>query len=115
MIRRPPRSTLFPYTTLFRSHIKPSNIMAVGNQLKLSSDTVLPLGEPRPANRPFDAYDAPEASTALVAGSSDVWSLGVTLVEILTQRAPGSSQDSKADPTVPPNLPQPFLDIARPC
>src|SRR2546422_4661749 len=23
MIRRPPRSTLFPYTTLFRSHITP--------------------------------------------------------------------------------------------
>src|SRR5258708_18628228 len=23
MIRRPPRSTLFPYTTLFRSHIPP--------------------------------------------------------------------------------------------
>src|SRR5260221_10878174 len=30
MIRRPPRSTLFPYTTLFRSHIikdTPSDIM----------------------------------------------------------------------------------------
>src|SRR5256885_8458658 len=35
MIRRPPRSTLFPYTTLFRSHerglvhldIKPSNVL----------------------------------------------------------------------------------------
>src|SRR5260370_5199522 len=24
MIRRPPRSTLFPYTTLFRSHTKPA-------------------------------------------------------------------------------------------
>src|SRR2546427_3930506 len=24
MIRRPPRSTLFPYTTLFRSHRRPS-------------------------------------------------------------------------------------------
>src|SRR3712207_8586791 len=24
MIRRPPRSTLFPYTTLFRSHVQPS-------------------------------------------------------------------------------------------
>src|SRR5260221_1209092 len=23
MIRRPPRSTLFPYTTLFRSHVSP--------------------------------------------------------------------------------------------
>src|SRR5256885_12666376 len=25
MIRRPPRSTLFPYTTLFRSHIRSSH------------------------------------------------------------------------------------------
>src|SRR2546430_7531718 len=25
MIRRPPRSTLFPYTTLFRSHLDASN------------------------------------------------------------------------------------------
>src|SRR3712207_8846719 len=24
MIRRPPRSTLFPYTTLFRSHVHPA-------------------------------------------------------------------------------------------
>src|SRR5256885_3236901 len=24
MIRRPPRSTLFPYTTLFRSHVHPT-------------------------------------------------------------------------------------------
>src|SRR2546422_11291497 len=29
MIRRPPRSTLFPYTTLFRSH--PPEQVAVGN------------------------------------------------------------------------------------
>src|SRR5256885_5618638 len=26
MIRRPPRSTLFPYTTLFRSNIYPDNV-----------------------------------------------------------------------------------------
>src|SRR5258708_21859129 len=26
MIRRPPRSTLFPYTTLFRSHVAPPDI-----------------------------------------------------------------------------------------
>src|SRR2546426_6794852 len=25
MIRRPPRSTLFPYTTLFRSHVRPES------------------------------------------------------------------------------------------
>src|SRR5258705_4637368 len=28
MIRRPPRSTLFPYTTLFRSHTWPSRSIA---------------------------------------------------------------------------------------
>src|SRR5256886_6202057 len=29
MIRRPPRSTLFPYTTLFRSGVAPERICAV--------------------------------------------------------------------------------------
>jgi serine/threonine protein kinase len=97
------------------SHIKPSNIMVVGDQLKLSSDTVLPVGEPRPTYRPLDAYTAPEAGTAPVAPSSDVWSLGVTLVEVLTQQAPVSSPESQADPTVPSTIPQPFLDIAQHC
>jgi serine/threonine protein kinase len=96
------------------THIKPSNIMAIDGQLKLSSDTVLPLGEPRPAYRQVDTYDAPEAATAPAAGSSDVWSLGVTLVEILTQQAPVSSPESQTEPWVPA-IPQPFLDIAQHC
>ena len=100
---------------LAHSHIKPSNIMAIGNQLKLSSDTALPLGEPRPTYRPLDAYDAPEAGSRPVAPSTDVWSLGLTLVEVLTQQAPVSSPESQADPTVPSTIPQPFLDIAQHC
>src|SRR3712207_8883484 len=32
MIRRPPRSTLFPYTTLFRSHSDDANIIQRLNQ-----------------------------------------------------------------------------------
>src|SRR3712207_6998512 len=32
MIRRPPRSTLFPYTTLFRSHIGPAEVDARGGE-----------------------------------------------------------------------------------
>src|SRR5260370_2573622 len=31
MIRRPPRSTLFPYTTLFRSNIVGNNLLSNGN------------------------------------------------------------------------------------
>src|SRR2546425_6924805 len=30
MIRRPPRSTLFPYTTLFRSHLRARRAVAAG-------------------------------------------------------------------------------------
>src|SRR2546430_11330177 len=30
MIRRPPRSTLFPYTTLFRSNAQPRAVFVVG-------------------------------------------------------------------------------------
>src|SRR3990167_1985032 len=33
MIRRPPRSTLFPYTTLFRSSIKRADSCSAGNPL----------------------------------------------------------------------------------
>src|SRR2546429_3552503 len=32
MIRRPPRSTLFPYTTLFRSHANPALCSTPSNQ-----------------------------------------------------------------------------------
>src|ERR1039458_10879320 len=36
MIRRPPRSTLFPYTTLFRSPMAKFRAAAVTNRLKLA-------------------------------------------------------------------------------
>jgi TonB family protein len=98
------------------SHIKPSNLLAVGDQLKLSSDTICPITQPREALREPDAYDAPEVAFSPAkpsTPSSDVWSLGVTLVEALTQAAPALPFDVSAEPIVPNSLPQPFRDIAR--
>src|SRR5258707_11082082 len=43
MIRRPPRSTLFPYTTLFRSHVGSINIAVddrLGLKVKLERDQI---------------------------------------------------------------------------
>src|SRR5438034_3436811 len=40
MIRRPPRSTLFPYTTLFRSLIPNRDLSGGGKSLQLSTNTV---------------------------------------------------------------------------
>jgi TonB family protein len=98
---------------LAHTHIKPSNILATADQLKLSADTICSIGESRTPSRDLGAYDAPELATAPLSASADVWSLGVTLVEALTQRAPVARAGSQADPSVPDTLPQPFLDIAR--
>src|SRR3712207_8101438 len=45
MIRRPPRSTLFPYTTLFRSYIIPTSDLKPGELrlLEVDNRVVLPI------------------------------------------------------------------------
>jgi TonB family protein len=97
---------------LAHSHLKPSNILATADQLKVSSDTLFPIGDARKLLRPSDIYDAPEAaSSPLSTSAGDVWSLGVILVEALTQRPPALPLDNQANPIFPANLPQPFLDI----
>ena len=98
---------------LVHSRIKPSNILATADQLKLSSDALFPIGESRKISRKFDAHDAPETTSSPLAASADVWSLGMTLVETLTQQTPALPSGSQADPSVPDTLTQPFLDIAR--
>src|SRR5258708_8418867 len=41
MIRRPPRSTLFPYTTLFRSDVEQDRPVVVAGQDRVSADVVV--------------------------------------------------------------------------
>jgi len=42
MIRRPPRSTLFPYTTLFRSHVAPLHEQGCDVWLSTSAPSLAP-------------------------------------------------------------------------
>jgi TonB family protein len=94
------------------SHITPANILAAGDQLKLAVDTMIPAGNTRPSSRKPDVFDAPETESSPLGTSSDIWSLGATLVEILTQHPPVLPLDNQSNPTFPDTLPQPFLDIA---
>src|SRR5258707_8872049 len=50
MIRRPPRSTLFPYTTLFRSHTCPAASGEEGRYSAIGKSLCQPLG-PGPQER----------------------------------------------------------------
>jgi TonB family protein len=94
--------------------LKPGNIMAADNQLKLSSDGIKQAGESYSPAKNRSGYNPPEAGSATLSPSADVWSLGVTLVEVLTQRMP-DWENSAGEPVVPPSLPEPFREIARNC
>lgn len=95
-------------------HLRPGNIMAANNQLKLSSDGIRQAGEAYTSGRKRTGYEPPEAETATLSASADVWALGITLVEILTQRMP-DWKTSAGEPVVPAALPEPFREIARNC
>jgi TonB family protein len=95
--------------------LKPGNIMAVAEDLRLAGDTIRPAGEKELTPHLPTPYDAPESSTAGSTPEADIWSLGVTLVEALTQKASPGEAVRQGDPNLPEAIPQPFVEIARQC
>jgi len=89
--------------------VNPANIGAIGDQLKLSIDSLSRTGEPI---RETSAYDPPEPTSS---AAGDVWSLGMTIVETLTQRLPFWRREAQGDPEVPSNLTEPLLSVVRNC
>ena len=97
---------------LVHSRLKPSNILATADQVKLSTDRLFSAGEFRKSTAKHTAYDAPETATDALTTASDTWSLGVLLIEVLTQRAPDSQARAPLQ-FAAESLAQPFRDIAR--
>jgi TonB family protein len=94
--------------------IMPSNIMAVGDQLKLSADGLRKIWEPSIASSP-GAYGAPEVATVGLSTAADVWSLGMTLIAVLTQIEPKPASGEGRQVVVPNSIPQPLRGIASQC
>lgn len=91
---------------LVHGDLRPANIMAVGDQLKLSTDSVCSPGTaPKIVS---NYYSAPELSSGQISPATDIWELGATLVEALTQRAPSAAGSSGI-------LPKPYAEIASHC
>ena len=99
---------------LVHGRIRPSNLLAVGDQLKLSSDHVSKGTESFPSKPARDVYDPPETTNGTVSAAGDIWSLGVTLLAALTQKT-SVARDTRGDPVVPAAVPEPFRGIIREC
>jgi TonB family protein len=95
--------------------IKPANIMAAGDELKLSSDRIHPVGNSEEPAESRSMYDAPERVKGAILPSGDIWSLGTVLVEALTNRVPARDRTDEQGPKLPEDIPQPFGDIAAHC
>jgi len=95
--------------------LKPANIMVISDQIKVSSDGFRRIGESSVGLGTSSTYDPPEAARGQSSAAGDVWSLGMVLVEALTQHPLSWEKTKHREPKVPERMPAPFLDIARHC
>jgi len=122
MIRRPPRSTLFPYTTLFRSSHVPAALLRRFHEAKLAGSpnvTVWGTGTPR---REFLAVDdLADACVFVMKSYSDLQFLNVgtgediTIAEFarLIADVVGFRGTIEFDTSRPDGAPQKLLDVSR--
>ncbi|HWS70278.1 MAG TPA: TonB family protein [Steroidobacteraceae bacterium] len=100
---------------LVHGRLKPSNILAVNDQLRLASDTVRPAGESTANIARSSVYDPPEAKHHSFSSAGDIWGLGITMVEALTQHLPSWPDSNSETASFPAALPPTFVAIVRQC
>jgi TonB family protein len=100
---------------LVHGQLKPSNILAVNDQLKLAGDTVRPAGESTANIAKSAVYDPPEANDHSFSAAGDIWGLGMTMVEALTQHPPSWPDGKSETASFPAALPATFVAIVRQC
>jgi TonB family protein len=87
----------------------------VDDQLKLSSENIRGSAARMTPPPVLEIYDAPEKSQGRILPATDVWSLGVTVVEALTRVPPVWNRSAQGDPVAPAGIPEPYAQIAREC
>lgn len=100
---------------MVQGQLKPSNILVVGDQLKLASDTIRPAGELATSISMSSAYDPPEGTDGSISTAGDIWALGVTLFEALTRATPAKPDERSHGVVLPADFPPTLADVTREC
>jgi TonB family protein len=99
---------------MVHSRLKPSNILAIRNRLKLSVDNIRSFSQGAKIH-PIGPYDAPEAESGKLSPAADLWSLGMTLVAAFDQRPLIWNRSNPAMPAIPRSIPTSYRLIVREC
>lgn len=100
---------------LVHGRLKPSNVLVVNEELKLSADSIQLAGDSADETHALTIHDAPELADGTVTPASDIWSLGVMIVESLTQGTPDWNRSAHRDVQISDVIPQPFAAATAAC
>ena len=100
---------------LEHGQLKPPNVLVVDDRVKLSSDNVRPAGDSSAITAEPSLYDSPEAEEGRIAPAGDIWALGVTIVQALTQSPPAWPDERREIVSWSAALPSAFVSIVRRC
>lgn len=100
---------------LVQGQMKPANLLAVGDQLKLASDSVGPIRDAGTGRNTVSVYDPPEAQDGSYSTAGDVWGLGVTLFEALTRTPLLSIAEHVAAISLPREFSPPLRELVAAC
>jgi serine/threonine-protein kinase len=99
---------------LLQGQLKPANILVVGDQLKLASDTIRRVSEGTVSTETPTVYDPPEARQGTSSTAGDVWALGASLLEALTRR-PSVSAGEPREAVLPADFSPAFREVVSRC
>lgn len=100
---------------LVQGQLKPANMLAVGDNLKLATDTVRPISETGTGRTIMSAYDPPEYRDGGYSTAGDIWGLGMSLLEALSRRPATGLDDGRGVVALPLDFPPAFRDLVAQC
>jgi TonB family protein len=100
---------------LVQGQLKPANILVVGDQLKLASDTIRHISEDTMSAKAPTVYDPPEGRHGSSSTAGDIWALGVCLFEALTRGPPSGWSERSEAVALPADFSPAFRDVVARC